>query len=127
MLLNSLYIINEVSDEKNHPIYATITLNRDHSIFEGHFPGQPIVPGVCLMNMVTDTVSIIKSSPYFLKSSSSIKFINPLDPLLTQKIRIELTVRVEDENGLDADAVLSSNEHVYLKLKGRFEALKNNS
>ena len=28
-------------------VNAELVLNAGHSIYEGHFPGQPVTPGVC--------------------------------------------------------------------------------
>jgi len=30
---------------------SRIALNKDHPVFEGHFPGNPILPGVCTVKM----------------------------------------------------------------------------
>ena len=32
----------------------TIRLNGEHEIFKAHFPGEPITPGVCQLQMVVE-------------------------------------------------------------------------
>ena len=44
MLIEGLYTTDHFSFEDN-TVNASITLNNDHDIFKGHFPGNPILPG----------------------------------------------------------------------------------
>ncbi|MBK7691597.1 MAG: hypothetical protein IPJ31_10925 [Bacteroidetes bacterium] len=43
--------INHLSNEENK-IIADITINANHAILKGHFPGHPVVPSVCMMEMI---------------------------------------------------------------------------
>ena len=53
MLLNDFFTINDkVSSETE--IWAELYINATHKIFEGHFPNQPVVPGVCMMQMIKE-------------------------------------------------------------------------
>ena len=53
MLRNSFFnILNMVSGSDG--LEVMIRLNPEHEIFRAHFPGQPITPGVCQIQMVTE-------------------------------------------------------------------------
>ena len=53
MLLNDFFFIQRVeSGEKS--LHAFLTIDRNHRIFNGHFPAVPIVPGVCMMQMMKE-------------------------------------------------------------------------
>ncbi len=53
MLINDFFTVTSLSGEA--PSFrALLTVNARHRIFDGHFPGQPVVPGVCLMQMVQE-------------------------------------------------------------------------
>ena len=51
MLKNDFFTFTALQLEGDM-VTTNIELNAAHSIFKGHFPGQPIVPGVCMMQMV---------------------------------------------------------------------------
>ena len=55
---------------------ALVALNSAHPVFKSHFPGTPIVPGVCLMRQVELLASRYISMPLRLAGVSNAKFIN---------------------------------------------------
>ena len=52
MLLNDFYQITEQASQA-----FRIRLNPAHEIYRAHFPGQPITPGVCQIQLVTELLS----------------------------------------------------------------------
>ncbi|MFT4024998.1 MAG: 3-hydroxyacyl-ACP dehydratase, partial [Flavihumibacter sp.] len=54
---------------------AQLHWNADHAIFGGHFPGQPVVPGVCMIQMVQEVMETALGRRMQLVSSGSIKFL----------------------------------------------------
>ena len=51
MLKDFYTIINKISGQNSE---YRIKLNPKHEIFKGHFPGQPVTPGVVLIQMTTE-------------------------------------------------------------------------
>lgn len=52
-LLDNLYhIIDENNCDVDHTY--TIKLNAEHFIYAAHFPGEPITPGVCIMQIAQE-------------------------------------------------------------------------
>ena len=52
-----------------------ILFNPDHEIFKGHFPAQPVVPGVCTMEIIKELLQENIGRPLQLRSSGNIKFL----------------------------------------------------
>lgn len=121
MLLDDLYRINIPEKRENNTFHTKIDLNKEHSIFLGHFPGQPVLPGVCLTNAITDIVSISLNRKYYLSSADFIKFINLVVPEQTPSVNAELKILSEENNTVRAEAHVFFENTSFLKLKGNFE------
>lgn len=49
--MDDFFNISERSTDGQQHIYK-VTINANHRVFAGHFPGRPVVPGVMTMMMV---------------------------------------------------------------------------
>ncbi len=59
---------------------ATFTLEADFSGFKGHFPGNPILPGVCMVQAVLVMFAAEKKVPVALRRIVSAKWFAPVKP-----------------------------------------------
>jgi 3-hydroxyacyl-[acyl-carrier-protein] dehydratase len=91
MLLGSLY---QVAGHRlgEGLLEATLALDPGHPIFEGHFPGQPVVPGVCMMQVVKELLEayVLEEAPTRLVHADSAKFLSLIDPRETRSVEAEL-------------------------------------
>jgi 3-hydroxyacyl-[acyl-carrier-protein] dehydratase len=55
-------------------------INLNHPSLEGHFPGQPIVPGVVILDEMVKAFRRNRGHPCKIKKILSVKFILPLEP-----------------------------------------------
>ena len=68
MLIEGLYsVIDYQWDEQN--VNAVIELNKDHDIFKGHFPGNPVMPGVCMLQIIKELTEKAVDKSLFLTAS----------------------------------------------------------
>ena len=67
-LLDSLFSIVSASSEDGRHVY-TIRLNPEHFIYKAHFPGEPITPGVCIMQIAIELRSRYPEMPFFCDPS----------------------------------------------------------
>ena len=118
MLKDHFYTVTALSHQDN-TIQAVLQLNSKHEIFAGHFPGQPVVPGACMLQMVKEILGEAKCSAYKLKKGDNLKFIAPIDPLMTPEVELKLTYKTMDA-GLQVTAMLSANEVICFKFQGIF-------
>lgn len=60
MLLDNFYTIlsSESSDSTTWTIQ--IELNPAHTVYQGHFPEHPVVPGVCLLQLIKECAENIR-------------------------------------------------------------------
>ena len=100
---------------------ALAALNAGHPVFESHFPGAPIVPGVCLMRQVEQLTSKYLSKPLKLTGVSNAKFINIVSANGVGEVLFSVTV---DSDSLKAKATLGSPDGtvVYARFSMSFDA-----
>jgi 3-hydroxyacyl-[acyl-carrier-protein] dehydratase len=89
LLFNDLYHIQSLSETENQ-IQATVLLHANHAIFKGHFPGQPVLPGVCMMEMISEITGRHLKQPFRISGAPLIKFLNMIDPQKNPLIRFEI-------------------------------------
>src|SRR5688572_25312778 len=80
-------------------VKALLSINRDHEILKGHFPGQPIVPGVCMMQMIKEILEQEMNRSLRLTEADNIKFLSVIDPNQNNEIEANIIFR-EDEGSL---------------------------
>jgi 3-hydroxyacyl-[acyl-carrier-protein] dehydratase len=99
---------------------TTITLNPAHDIFKGHFPGQPIVPGVCMMQMIKEVLEDHLDKKLQLVKADNIKFLSFIDPNQHKQVGLEIKMSII-EGQVKVDAQLANEGVVFLKFKGIFQ------
>ena len=69
----------------------TVRFNPSHPIFAGHFPGHPIVPGACLVQIAEDLTARLAGHPVRFTAIKNLKFRQALTP------EDEVTVSIQYE------------------------------
>ncbi|MCB4799505.1 hotdog family protein [Neotamlana laminarinivorans] len=114
MLLKDFYIINSIQTENGQTI-AAVTINKNHEVFKGHFPGNPVTPGVCIMQIVKDITSKVVEKSLFMESSSNVKFMEIINPEVTPDLEFILNI-TEVEGVYKVKNVTKFNDTIALKL-----------
>ena len=114
-ILTNFYTLESSEKSENGSFIAKIKLNPDHEIFKGHFPGNPVTPGVCMMHIVKDLTENFTSSKLFLKSASNVKFMAIINPFETPDLVLHLDI-TEKDGELKVKNTTSFGETIALKL-----------
>ena len=62
------------------PAATALAVARDHPAYEGHFPGQPILPGVVILAEVLAAIARATSIPVEQWQVANAKFLDPVTP-----------------------------------------------
>jgi 3-hydroxyacyl-[acyl-carrier-protein] dehydratase len=123
MLRNDFYFITDENAAEGL-FRAEIRFVAGHSIFEGHFPGQPVVPGVCMMQLVKESLEWHLQTRLNLVNAPGVKFVMVIDPRSTPVVSLQLKYKKNETGNLIADAQLHSADTIYFKMKGEFNSAK---
>lgn len=72
---------------------ATLRLLPESPIYRGHFPGYPITPGVCIVQMALELIGEMAgpACPVRLVGAKNIKFTSPVFPQEGKELRFNLS------------------------------------
>jgi 3-hydroxyacyl-[acyl-carrier-protein] dehydratase len=118
MLKDHFYHIITIQQQENS-IQASLQLNGEHEIFKGHFPHQPVVPGVCMLQMVKEVLNDALDKELHLQKAGTLKFIAPVDPRVTDDLQLTITHLTAD-SGWQVSAVMNANGVACFKMQGVF-------
>ncbi|SRR5260221_8453474 len=121
MLKNDFFYIQSVNDDHG-VISAMLEINPVHEIFQGHFPGQPVVPGVCMMEMVKEVTETVTGREMFLQKADTIKFLSVIDPNINRNVQARIKYVNGEDQLITFEATLFKEDIIYLKFKGEFVA-----
>lgn len=65
----------------------SFTIKKTHPSLKGHFPGNPIVPGVVILDEVIQIIKIVKPD-FMIIAMPIVKFTQPL--LAEQNVHVEI-------------------------------------
>ncbi len=104
MLLDNFYTL--LSSESPDSITWTIQveLNPEHAIYQGHFPEHPVVPGVCLLQLIKECAEGILQKQLQYTQVSSCKFLSVVNPVNTPCLSVTLTLKEIEEGKLQLQA-----------------------
>ncbi|MEP6748912.1 MAG: 3-hydroxyacyl-ACP dehydratase [Bacteroidota bacterium] len=111
-------VVSEISEAER--INAVLELNADHEIFHGHFPGQPVVPGVCMMQIVKELMETVTGKTLRLHTGLDLKFLSVIDPGRNSIIHAEINYSILATGDINATARLFYSETTFFKFKGVF-------
>lgn len=121
-ILTNFYTLTSYEKAENGSFLAYIHLNKDHDIFKGHFPGNPVTPGVCMMQIIKELTEEFTGSKLFLKTASNIKFMAIINPFETPDLKLQLDI-TEDGEDVKVKNVTSFGETIALKLSVSYKKI----
>ncbi len=93
-----------------------LELNGGHSIYTAHFPGHPVTPGVCILQMVKELLEEHLALDLEIQSVKNVKFLSVISPDENPKVEFSLSHIVKENGGVKAQAVVECDGRVFAKL-----------
>src|SRR5690242_17000185 len=123
MLLNTYYLIENI-EYTNELVHTSLRHNIDHDIFKGHFPASPVVPGVCMMQMVKEIMESLEGKRLMLCDAPNVKFLSVLDP--NENSTVDSSITIDErlgENLFKITASITAGSTIFFKLKATLKTL----
>lgn len=121
MLIEGLYTVQKI-EQIGTELKAKVKLHKEHDVFKGHFPGNPIMPGVCMIQMIKELTEEKLGKELFLTVASNVKFMAKISPEENEIIDLTLNI-TEDDTIIKVKNVTSYGETIALKLSATFKSV----
>lgn len=110
-----------MTDESRDGVTAEVrvSIHRDHPVYDGHFPGQPVAPGAALTQMVIDEAERLMGGGHIFSGARQVKFLSVLNPGITSELTLRYTFTERDGQQQFA-CVGKGGETVFFKINGAF-------
>ena len=109
------------TDGSQQKYMVVTTLNSNHPVYQGHFPGNPVMPGVCQVQMVKELVEKALGQSLRLTASDNIKFLSAINPLVYPRLEFNINIKPFSDRQISASASIGSGNMIFLKFKGTFD------
>lgn len=74
------YVLKNLNQADSKEISADIQIPRDSTWFSGHFPGDPILPGIAQLGMVFDVIHQLGNQNMKISSINRVRFKQIIRP-----------------------------------------------
>tara|TARA_Y100000031_G_C8245779_1_gene397967 strand:+ start:3161 stop:3529 length:369 start_codon:yes stop_codon:yes gene_type:complete len=119
MLIKDFYKIIALSSDDSG-IVATIKLNPNHEVYKGHFPNQPIVPGVIQLLIIQELMEKHLGKKLFMGSIKRVKYLIPIIPTNSPQLVFTITINSTDESKIRSTITIGLDNSIFTKAKMEF-------
>ena len=102
-------------------IVYQVELNKEHSVYQGHFPDIAVSPGVMLTDMVRTLCQEHLGIKLQLKEGKNIKFLQPVLP--QKETRFEVALSLSEGDPLQVKATAMNENGTYFKVSSVYESI----
>lgn len=124
MLLKDKFftVLHEEKVTANDAVYLC-ELKPDCDVYNGHFPGKPVSPGVCNIEMIRECAEMLVGCDLKIDTIKQCRLTAVASPAVCPKVDVKVSVaQIEGTNSYNVVASISDAERPYMELKGTFQS-----
>jgi 3-hydroxyacyl-[acyl-carrier-protein] dehydratase len=123
-LLNDYYTIDDRVAENEETTLFRITLLPGYKAYTGHFPGNPVSPGVCNIQMIKECAEQLAGKPLFLGYISQCRWSAVITPQTTPQLQVRLQLSGGADDPYRLCATVCDDTTKYIDFKGELTLIK---
>ena len=118
-ILKDFYEVENFESTEGN-LSALVKIYKEHSIFKGHFPNHPVMPGVCSIQIIKELTEKYLGFELMLKTARNVKFMAIINPEENELVNFDLNVEPIGQDEFSVRATVSIDETPALKFGGNF-------
>lgn len=116
LLKNNYYQIISMNSDGQSAIYR-LSLLPDCDVYQGHFPGHPVCPGVYNIQTIKECAILLTGKKLFISTIKKCRLTAVATPKVCPEVDVTISV-VHIEKGFTVTAKITDAEKVYMEYKG---------
>ncbi len=118
MILHDFYKLKKTSEEGGVH-HTSLSINKEHEIYQGHFPDRPVTPGVVLMLLFKEEAERIYGKKLHMQRANNVKFMAVCDPTVDEELILE-TETEEAGEFLQLKGIAKNKKGIVLKINSLY-------
>lgn len=119
MLIKNFYTVENIQENSPNNYTALISLNTSHEVFKGHFPNNPVMPGICMIQIIKELSEEITQKQLFMEQVVNVKFMTLINPEICNELTFHLQLNQTDEL-IKVKSSIDFEETVALKMSSTY-------
>jgi 3-hydroxyacyl-[acyl-carrier-protein] dehydratase len=116
MLKDNFYTLQETSTDTDGCYVCKVRWNASHEIYQAHFPGNPITPGACIVQIAKELSEWLNGYLLMITEIKNLKFLNVIIPHEFPEVNFQLAFTCnEEDKTLSAKILVFSGEMIFAK------------
>ena len=95
-----------------------VALLPDCDVYRGHFPGNPVCPGVCCMQMIRECAETFLGKSLHQPTVSQCRFVTLMTPAACPEVDIKMEILAATGSAFTVKATVSDSDNIYMEYKG---------
>ena len=119
-LQDNLFTVLSQQEEEGHLAFQ-LRIHPEWPIYHAHFPGHPITPGVCIVQMVQELLQRALNRDVTLRKAKNVKYLAIISPEEVSELTVSFTkIEAQEDGSLKVQAQVEAGETIYTKLSATF-------
>ena len=116
LLTDKYYTISDLRKEAGSAV-VSIILRSDCEVYRGHFPGNPISPGVCNIEMIKECAEEVIGKELRIQTIKQCRMKAVVSPAICPMLKIDMKY-VPTSDGYSVTASIFDAQKIYMEFKG---------
>lgn len=117
-LENRYYSIIGIDRQNVTSAVCHVELLPDCEVYRGHFPGEPVCPGVCNMQMIKECAEVVVGKPLHQSSVSQCRLTSLMTPVQCSALDVRVDILSASDTSCTIKATISDCHDTYMEYKG---------
>lgn len=117
LLKNKYYRLNDIIYTDGLNAVYRVAILPDCSVYHGHFPGNPVCPGVCNIQTIKECAMLLTGKKLFIATIRQCRLTAVASPLTCLNVDITISASPTDL-GFSITAKIADAERTYMEYKG---------